>query len=389
MVGGLTSTEKINNYYFDHTGHWLHLRNNISKNFVSKIMNNELLNIKRNSKVLFDNSYGDYPFQYNLSYYSKDFIFKCISSLFEIKKDIKPKNFKQFCYTNFGKVISDSFILPYNMKLWGAGGQNLSFEWCNKFFPKPDFDKIIKGAFSKNEYQGYNHTFFYPKKGGIGDLSIRIANKLDKKKLFLNSKIQSLDYKKKIIYVDGVKYGYKNLISTIPLIDLISLIKNAPKKVISSKKNLKCTKLRYINYGIKKKVMNKIQWLYIPNKNIPFYRIGCSSNAVSYLAPKGCSSIYLEVSNNHNYSNKEIIKQARKFLIKNEIINSVKDIEVEELRVMKYGYVIFDKNYDKSRNDCLTFLERNNIKSIGRYGSWIYSSMEDAILAGLGIKTKI
>ena len=36
IVGGLTSSEKIKNYYFDHTGHWLHLNNKISKIFVKK-----------------------------------------------------------------------------------------------------------------------------------------------------------------------------------------------------------------------------------------------------------------------------------------------------------------------------------------------------------------
>ena len=135
--------------------------------------------------------------------------------------------------------------------------------------------------------------------------------------------------------------------------------------------------------------MNNVQWLYIPNKEIPFYRIGCSSNAVSSLAPNGCSSVFLEISNNNNYSEKEILKKARKFLIEKKIIKSVKDIVVEEFREMKYGYVIFDKNYDVSRNICLKFLEKNKIYSIGRYGSWIYSSMEDAILAGLNTKKMI
>tara|TARA_B110000971_G_C20024236_1_gene507948 strand:+ start:9 stop:1283 length:1275 start_codon:yes stop_codon:yes gene_type:complete len=389
IVGGLTSSEKIKNYYFDHTGHWLHLNNKISKIFVKKIMKNNLLKVKRNSKILFNDDYGDYPFQYNLSAYNKDFIFKCVSSLFNIKKNTKPKNFTEFCYANFGKEISDAFMLPYNLKLWGKSGQNISFKWCNKFFPKPDFTKIINGAFTKKDYKGYNHTFFYPKKRGIGEFSQKISQKLNHKKIIINSNVQYIDLKKKKIRINDKEYIYKNLISTIPLPDIISLIKKLPKNIIESKRKLKCTKLRYINYGIKKKVMNNVQWVYIPNKEIPFYRIGCSSNAVSSLAPNGCSSVFLEISNNNNYSEKEILKKARKFLIEKKIIKSVKDIVVEEFREMKYGYVIFDKNYDVSRNICLKFLEKNKIYSIGRYGSWIYSSMEDAILAGLNTKKMI
>ena len=99
--------------------------------------------------------------------------------------------------------------------------------------------------------------------------------------------------------------------------------------------------------------------------------------------------MYLEVSNNNNYSDKKILKLARKFLLDNNIIKNEADIEVEELRKLDFGYVIFDKNYDISRKIIHNFLNKNNIYSLGRYGSWIYSSMEDAILEGFSIKKRI
>ena len=99
--------------------------------------------------------------------------------------------------------------------------------------------------------------------------------------------------------------------------------------------------------------------------------------------------MFLEVSNNTSFSNKKILIEGRKFLLKNRIIHSVKDLEVEELKELDFGYVIFDKNYNVAREFLLNFLSKNNIHSVGRYGSWIYSSMEDAILSGLNIKNKI
>ena len=85
-VGGLTSTEKIKNYYFDHTGHWLHLNTSQGKKFVKKILKKKILKIKRKSRILFDGKIGNYPYQYNLFDYGEDFATKSIISLFQIKK---------------------------------------------------------------------------------------------------------------------------------------------------------------------------------------------------------------------------------------------------------------------------------------------------------------
>lgn len=387
-VGGLTSTEKIKNYYFDHTGHWLHLNTLKGEKFVKKILKKQILKIKRKSKILFNDKIGNYPYQYNLFDYGEDFATKSIVSLFKIKKK-KSTNFKEFCYQNFGKMISDNFLLPYNLKLWGKEANTITSEWCKKFFPKPDIKKIILGAFTKNDFKGYNHIFYYPSYGGIGTLSNKIKKYLDEKNILLNSQIKYIDPILKVIKINNEIYRYKHLISTIPLPSIINYLIKKPLKVKNFNKKLKCTKLRYINYGIKRKALDAIHWLYIADKKIPFYRIGCSSNAVKNLAPKNSSSVFLEVSNNTSFSNKKILIEGRKFLLKNKIIHSVKDLEVEELKELDFGYVIFDKNYNVAREFLLNFLSKNNIHSVGRYGSWIYSSMEDAILSGLNIKNKI
>jgi len=46
------------------------------------------------------------------------------------------------------------------------------------------------------------------------------------------------------------------------------------------------------------------------------------------------------------------------------------------------AYVIFDRNYQKSTSLIFNYLSRQGVYSIGRYGRWEYSSMQDAILYG-------
>ena len=53
-----------------------------------------------------------------------------------------------------------------------------------------------------------------------------------------------------------------------------------------------------------------------------------------------------------------------------------------EMVTLNPAYVVYDKHRRWFVPRAHVFLERHNIVSIGRYGAWEYSSMEDALLAG-------
>ena len=55
-------------------------------------------------------------------------------------------------------------------------------------------------------------------------------------------------------------------------------------------------------------------------------------------------------------------------------------IIVKNILPIKYGYVIYDKYRIPALNDIHSFLQKHNIYSIGRYGAWKYSYMEESIL---------
>jgi len=51
-------------------------------------------------------------------------------------------------------------------------------------------------------------------------------------------------------------------------------------------------------------------------------------------------------------------------------------------KILEYGYVIYDNNRAMILDKVLPFLSTKQIYSIGRYGQWEYSNMEDAINYG-------
>ncbi|MCX5783457.1 MAG: hypothetical protein NTW04_03335, partial [Elusimicrobia bacterium] len=46
------------------------------------------------------------------------------------------------------------------------------------------------------------------------------------------------------------------------------------------------------------------------------------------------------------------------------------------------AYVIYDKNREKAVASAIKFLKQNDCQSLGRYGGWKYSFMEESLLEG-------
>jgi protoporphyrinogen oxidase len=53
-----------------------------------------------------------------------------------------------------------------------------------------------------------------------------------------------------------------------------------------------------------------------------------------------------------------------------------------ERRTIEGAYVIYDHHYQAATQQIFPYLEQQGIFSRGRWGSWIYNSMEDSLIQG-------
>ncbi|HVS17847.1 MAG TPA: amine oxidase, partial [Planctomycetota bacterium] len=60
-----------------------------------------------------------------------------------------------------------------------------------------------------------------------------------------------------------------------------------------------------------------------------------------------------------------------------------------ELKELTYAYVVFDEHYYEAVRTITSWLEARDIFPRGRYGSWIYNSMEDSLMAGRDVARHI
>ena len=102
------------------------------------------------------------------------------------------------------------------------------------------------------------------------------------------------------------------------------------------------------------------------------------------LGPAGCSSLYVEGSHQPTEIIPEalLIQRIRDGLERAGIFRPNEELVVADVKDIRYAYVLFDKHRARVLPAILTELERLGIHSIGRYGRWEHTSMEDAISQG-------
>ncbi len=390
--GGLCRTRRIKKYLFDYTGHLLHVRNNKTKDLLNKLMPSNLSVTERKASVFSLNRYTDYPFQANLKGLPKEVIRDCILGFIKSSGDesSSPENLEEWFISTFGSEIAKRFMIPYNTKLWQRDLKSMSFDWVSWSVPRPTLEEVINGALGiPNREFGYNPRFSYPKEGGIASLIKSFAEKLNTG-VSTGKNAVGIDPGKKIVmFNDGSEAGYERLLSTIPLNELVKIITSAPERIRELADGLKWVNVLDINLGVKRANLNGSHWVYFPEEKFPFYRVGFPANFCNFMAPPGCSTMYIEVSYNpdNNIDKGDIYNDCIDKLIETGILRDRREIDVSEMISIEPAYIVFDDHRKEALPEIMEYLEGMDVYSIGRYGSWDYLSMEDCILqAGNTVK---
>jgi protoporphyrinogen oxidase len=385
-VGGLCRSVLHDGFTFDYTGHLLHLSQPYTQQLLNELLPNLLIRHQRRSAIFFQDRYVPFPFQANLWALPKEITRECLlefirTSCGEVKEG---DDFLSWIYQAFGPGIAKYFMIPYNGKLWRIPLDEISLEWVERFIPCPTLEEVIDGALGVNlKGFGYNQEFLYPLQGGIQVLPQAFLSKVGD--VHLGKEAESIDIEKKLIqFQDGSATTYRTLISSLPLDELLQRIEPLPDEIKDFKNSLRYVSVININLGVKREMISAYHWIYYPEPAYPFYRVGFPSNLSPHMAPKGTSSIYVEIS--YLPSNPPSIDQVREealsALISCGILRADDEILTEQTLMIKHAYVIYDLFRHQHLRSIIPFLHSQQIYPIGRYGFWEYATMEEAILQG-------
>lgn len=390
-VGGKATSTRRDGYTFDVTGHWLHLRDDRVKTLVGELFApTDLVEIERKTGIYTHGTMLRYPFQANLHGLPLSVVRDCLVGFLDAQVAAAqpgaspPETFAAFAEARFGKGIAEHFFVPYNTKLWGMSPDALTADWVQRFVPMPDVSQVIGGAIGlPQEGLGYNARFAYPKDGGIDALPEAMAAKVRQQRpdaIRLDTSLQVVDAAGRRVRIDDQWHPYSTLVSTVPLPNLVAAIGDAPDDVVAAAKRLRAVGWRWLDVATRTAPPIDEHWVYVPEPDVPFFRVGIYSNALPAMAPAGGGSLYVELTDRDSPPD---LPHIFEHLAAMGAIASADDVVFAQMREVPCAYVVFDAAYAEATATIHTWLAVQGIRSTGRYGAWIYNSMEDSILLGI------
>jgi len=275
-------------------------------------------------------------------------------------------------------------MVPFNEKLWQVSLDELTSDWVSWLVPKPDLKDVINGALGiKDKAFGYNPTFLYPAQGGISVLPRAFLPGV--RAIAYGCELIEVETKRRrATFSDGRVEEYETLVSTVPVPELVRRCTDLPKATREAAGGLRCASVYNVNLGIARAKVSDKHWIYFPEPEFPFYRVGFPMNFSPSLGPPGCSSLYVEVSHQPTHAVPEaaLIQRIRNGLERAGIFQPDDELVVADVKDIRYAYVLFDKHRACALPAILEELARRGIHSIGRYGRWEHTSMEDAMAQG-------
>ncbi len=394
--GGLCRSNQENGYTFDIGGsHVIFSKDNDALEFMKKTLGDNISKKRRNTKVLYKEKSVKYPFENGLCDLPKQDNFECLLGFFKAynernnRTQPNPNNFKEWMYYTFGSGIAEKYLIPYNEKIWKLEPAQMGLAWVGNRIPQPPIEDVIKASLGL-ESEGYVHQlyFYYPIEGGIQALIKSLEEKVHDK-ITLNFKINNIEKTDNgwVISNGSSHIKCEEIISTIPLFDLISSLQDVPKTIKDAVAGLKYTSLVTILLGIDSPKLNDISWIYIPDTKCISHRVSFPSNYSDKVAPPNKSCVLAEVTYNENsgiarLTNKEILENIVNYLDQNNLINK-NNIEYTKINRAKYAYVVNDLNYERNIRIIKAYLKKTGIHLVGRFSEWEYYNMDACVRSAM------
>lgn len=383
--GGLCDNIKIDGFTFDKAVHLSFTNIKEPKNIFDNV---SYFSHKPDPYNYYKGFWLKHPIQNNLYKLQIDEKIECIKSFIErpnINENIS--NYEEWLYEQFGKVISEKFSEVYTEKYWCDKAKNLEIKWIKNRIYRPSLDEILYGAMNsntKNVY--YAKEMRYPVSGGFKNFLMPMIKNADIK---LNKKAIVIDTNNRYVeFDDGTRVYYERLISSIPLPEIVKIIRDVPTNVKEAAKNLIATSMRLVSVGFNRPDIAEYLWFYIYDKDIYPSRAYSPNLKSPNNVPKGCSALQFEVYESKykqiGLSDDSLCNYIEKCINKMNIAKS-EDIMFMNVKYEKYANVVFYKDIYRNKKIVHDYLKSKTIEFIGRFGEWDYLWSDQSMVTGMNV----
>ncbi|CAK7191940.1 hypothetical protein COMNV_00121 [Commensalibacter sp. Nvir] len=303
----------------------------------------------------------------------------------------KVGNYREWLVDQYGVKIAERWPLRYTRKYWTIQAEEMGTKWIGSRMRVADLWEVAFGAMSAetpNTY--YVSSMRYPKQGGYRSFLNSLLKNID---LYCDCRAVGINTEThEILFNTGNVCSYTNLVSTIPLPYLVSIIDNVPSFVRENAKTLYATSIDLVSIGLNKPNIAPSLWFYIYDEDILAARVYSPSWKSPKNAPPNCSSLQFEIYSSRqkkqHFTPNKLIEHCLMALEKMQIA-SRNNVILTHHKHIKFGNVVFDKGMEERRNYVRHWVESRGITVAGRFGEWDYLWSNQAFMSGLNAINKI
>jgi protoporphyrinogen oxidase len=412
VVGGLSKTIERNGFRFDLGGHRFFTADEKINAFVRDLMGNELISVRRSSKIYLRGKYFDYPLRplnamfglgiLNTARTLADYVWETGRRTIRDKEII---SLEDWVVANFGRTMFNIYFKEYSEKVWGIDCSRISATWVAHRIKGLSLAKAVKHAFSNvsgRDLATLTDRFLYPTLG-IGRLSDRLKDEIEKSSdVFTGTSVESINHRgfkvDSISVRDRVRMRTvpaEEFISSIPVTKLIRMLNPPPPPpVLETAAKLRFRDLVIVAIMVDRERITDQTWIYIPEKKIPFGRIHEPTNWSPAMAPPGKSLLVTEFFSFKgdalwSMGDNMIADLAADNLVRLGFISRREVLDNVIVRVPK-AYPLFEVGYRKHTDELHDYLGRfSNLHITGRNGMFRYHNMDVAIQSGMEAAEKL
>ena len=382
-IGGYCKTVKKDGFVWDYSGHFFHFKHPELEAWLRERMpGQDLRTVTKKTFISYAGKWVDFPFQKNIHQLPQEEFIDCLYDLYFARAPGIPRapetNFKEMLYARFGRSIAEKFLIPYNEKLYATDVATLDKGAMGRFFPYAELTDVIRNM-RQADNSSYNATFTYPAGGAIEYVNA-VASEVAPASIHVEEPVEAIDLARRVARTPKGEYHYRRLVSTLPLPSLLAL---AGLEVDAT---WAWNQVLVFNLGFDRKGPEEVHWLYVPNPERGFYRVGFYDNILDQ--PR--MSLYVEVG----FPRSEVIDvgatRARVLedLAKEGLVTGQR-LVAEHSVVMDPAYVHITARSLAETTRLKRHLASQGVHTIGRYGGWTYCSIEDNLLEAKALATSV
>jgi protoporphyrinogen oxidase len=302
------------------------------------------------------------------------------------RDEARIANYEDWLRASFGDTFAETFPMEYTIKYHTTTASNMNTEWIGPRLYQADLDEVLRGALAPATADvHYISGFRYPTHGGFVSYLKPFERQSDVR---LEHEVVHIDPKQRILrFANGRSAPYSDVISSIPLPELIPLVEGAPADVLDAADRLACSEVVIVCLGVNRPDLINAHWTYFYDRDVFFTRLSTPHLQSPETVPPGCGSLQAECYYSRKYrpldrTPEECIEPVIADLIRCGVLREDDDILFRHAMHIPYANVIFDLECAPAREIVHGFLDDVGIAWCGRYGDWAYIWTDEAFMSG-------